>query len=110
MNLLYRLESSERVRSITVDVNTIDLSLVIDIILKNMFKDKDPSCTLELINSTDTILKSNNSIPYVFKRTYRNKFVMQPVVKKKQKQKRKRRWRSPPVRKRRWRSRSPLRR
>lgn len=109
MNLLYRFESSEKVRSVKVESVDMELSVVIDAILNHLFKGKEPSCTLELIGVYHEKLKSNNSVPYVFKRTYRNKFTNKPKKKVKEIKKRKRRWKSPPERKRRWRSRSPNR-
>ncbi len=111
MNLLYRFETSEKVRSVQVDVSPVDVSLVVSLILKKLFKGKEPSCDLELVSSDD-VLKSNNSKAYVFKRVYRNKFLKTEKKVEKKIKKRKRRWRSPVVEpfRRRWRSKSPSRR
>ena len=107
MNLLYRFESSTNVISLPVDTKKNDTSKVVSIILKSIFKEKEPMCSLELIGSKDTILLSDNTIPYVFKRKYRNNFVKHPSAKEVRKPKRKRRWKSREKRVRRWRSRSP---
>lgn len=108
MNLLYRFESSDRVRSVQMATHENDVSVVIASILKSIFKDKEPSCDLESVDIV-TKLVCNNSNPYVFKRIYLNKFekCIVPIVRKSKK--RIRRWKSP-VRhvQRRWRSRSPV--
>jgi len=113
MNLLYRFESSDRVRSVKMTSHKNDASVVISSILKNIFKDSEPSCHLEHIGN-ENVLLCNNSKPYVFKRTYLNKFEKHKVPVVKKQKKRIRRWKSPVqsnhVRcvRRRWRSRSPV--
>lgn len=106
MNLLYRFESSDRVRSVKMDAHKNDVSVVISCILKNIFKDNKPSCHLEHIGD-ENVLVCDNSKPYVFKRIYLNKFEKPKVMVVKKQKKRIRRWKSPVVVRRRWRSRSP---
>lgn len=104
MILLYRLNSSDKIMSVTIDTSPIDGKQLIDIILKSIFYDKEPSCDLELMDK-DKKLHGNNTIPFVFKRIYRQRFKSKKVVHKVNKKiKRKRRWKSPPKR---WRSKSP---
>ena len=107
MNLLYRFESSDRVRSVKVAAHENDVSVVISCILKNVFEDKEPSCHLEHIGDENDLV-CNNSKPYVFKRIYLNKFEKRKVMVVTKKKKRIRRWKSPDARyvRRRWRSRS----
>lgn len=111
MNLLYRFETSSKVQSIELDQLTCEISFVVDRILNKLFKGKEPSCNLELIDKTTEVLRCNNSNPYVFRRAYLNKFKRAsiPIVKVNSLSpvKKKRRWRSRSPKKRRWRSRSP---
>lgn len=110
MNLLYRFESSDRVHSVKMTTHENDVSVVISCILKNIFKDKEPSCHLEHIGD-ENVLVCNNSKPYVFKRIYLNKFEKRKIMVVTKKKKRIRRWKSPVVVRyvrRRWRSRSPV--
>ena len=63
MALLYRFETSERVRSVKMPETEMEVSEVVDAILKSLFKEKDPSCSLELLDSTAALLIIKNLKP-----------------------------------------------
>lgn len=102
MTFLYRFETSERVRSVKMTQTSSSVPEVVDAILKSIFKDKEPSCSLELLESTTETLRANNSKPYVFRRTYLNKFKPSCIPTVVVPKKKKRRWRSPPKKRKRW--------
>ena len=63
MALLYRFETSERVRSVKMPETEMEVSEVVDAILKSLFKDKEPTCSLQLMDSTAALLIIKNLKP-----------------------------------------------
>ena len=63
MIFLYRFETSKRVRSVKMPETEIEVSEVVDAILKSLFKEKDPSCSLQLLDSTAALLIIKNLKP-----------------------------------------------
>ena len=104
MIFLYRFETSKRVRSVKMPETEMEVSEVVDAILKSLFKDKEPTCSLQLLDNTAERLRANNSKPYVFRRTYLNKFKPSCIPTVVVPKKKKRRWRSPPKKRKRWHS------
>ena len=63
MIFLYRFESSKRVRSVKMPETEMEVSEVVDAILKSLFKDKEPTCSLQLLDSTAALLIIKNLKP-----------------------------------------------
>ena len=63
MALLYRFETSKRVRSVKMPETEMEVSEVVDAILKSLFKDKEPTCSLQLLDSTAALLIIKNLKP-----------------------------------------------
>ena len=63
MIFLYRFETSERVRSVKMPETEMEVSEVVDAILKSLFKDKEPTCSLQLLDSTAALLIIKNLKP-----------------------------------------------
>ena len=63
MIFLYRFETSERVRSVKMPETEMEVSEVVDAILKSLFKDKEPTCSLQLMDSTAALLIIKNLKP-----------------------------------------------
>ena len=115
----YRFESSDDIQTLTVSKNEIKLEALIQMILKDIFKDADPSCCLEATNISDKTINNKTEMPIVFKRTYMQRFVLSKKKRKKEKpppppypppKRIRQRWRSrSPIQRIRWRSSSPKR-
>ena len=63
MIFLYRFETSKRVRSVKMPETEMEVSEVVDAILKSLFKDKEPTCSLQLLDSTAALLIIKNLKP-----------------------------------------------
>ena len=63
MTFLYRFETSKRVRSVKMPETEMEVSEVVDAILKSLFKDKEPTCSLQLLDSTAALLIIKNLKP-----------------------------------------------
>ena len=63
MIFLYRFETSKRVRSVKMPETEMEVSEVVDAILKSLFKDKEPTCSLQLMDSTAALLIIKNLKP-----------------------------------------------
>lgn len=109
----FRFASSTKIYEMPTTTTTVTQKLFIEMLYSFIFKDKDPTCSFELLNVKDKkILKCDSDIPVVkkgFAKLFQKPEKMKMAEPKPKKQKR--RWKSPPPQKRRkrWRSRSPVR-
>ena len=63
MIFLYRFETSKRVPSVKMPETEMEVSEVVDAILKSLFKEKEPTCSLQLLDSTAALLIIKNLKP-----------------------------------------------
>ncbi len=82
MIIQYRFESSPHIRTIEVNGYSITRSNLIECVLKHIFHDITPSCSLEASNMGDKITPADVHNVVVFKRIYLNKFepTLKPVL------------------------------
>ena len=82
MIIQYRFESSPRIKTFEVKCHSITRSELIERVLKHIFHDKPPSCSLAASNVGDKITPVDVHNVIVFKRIYLNKFepTLKPVL------------------------------
>ena len=79
MIIQYRFDTSSVIKTFEVNGHSITRSELIERVLKHIFHDKAPSCSLSVSNMGDSFTPADVHNVVVFKRIYLNKF--EPTVK-----------------------------